>query len=73
MFYVPHYLWKIFEDRKVDKVTNGLRGDQQIGQSTALKALYTSNLPGFCVLQGYSGRTLQITNTNSKIGPVNEA
>ena len=26
MFYVPHYLWKIFEDRKVDKITNGLRG-----------------------------------------------
>ena len=27
MFYVPHYLWKIFEDRKVDKITNGLRGN----------------------------------------------
>lgn len=26
MFYIPHYLWKIFEDRKVDKITNGLRG-----------------------------------------------
>jgi len=26
MFYIPHYLWKIFEDRKIDKITNGLRG-----------------------------------------------
>lgn len=26
MFYLPHYLWKIFEDRKLDKITNGLRG-----------------------------------------------
>lgn len=26
MFYLPHYLWKVFEDRKLDKITNGLRG-----------------------------------------------
>ena len=26
LFYVPHYLWKIFEDRKLAKITNGLRG-----------------------------------------------
>jgi hypothetical protein len=30
MFYVPHYLWKIFEDRKVDKITNGLRGKNNL-------------------------------------------
>ncbi len=26
LFYVPHYLWKTLEDRKLDKITNGLRG-----------------------------------------------
>ena len=26
MFYIPHYLWKIFEDRLLDKITKGLRG-----------------------------------------------
>jgi hypothetical protein len=26
LFYLPHYLWKTFEDRKLDKITNGLRG-----------------------------------------------
>ncbi len=26
LFYTPHYIWKIFEDRKMDKITNGLRG-----------------------------------------------
>jgi len=26
MFYVPHYLWKTFEDKKMDKITSGLRG-----------------------------------------------
>ena len=26
MFYIPHYLWKIFEDKKMDKITSGLRG-----------------------------------------------
>lgn len=26
LFYVPHYLWKIFEDRKLQKITNGLLG-----------------------------------------------
>jgi len=25
MFYIPHYLWKTFEDKKLDKITNGLR------------------------------------------------
>eukprot|EP00096_Caligus_rogercresseyi_P002424 TRINITY_DN1454_c0_g1_i1.p1 TRINITY_DN1454_c0_g1~~TRINITY_DN1454_c0_g1_i1.p1 ORF type:complete len:365 (-),score=98.56 TRINITY_DN1454_c0_g1_i1:1841-2935(-) len=26
LFYFPHYLWKVFEDRKLDKVTKNLRG-----------------------------------------------
>jgi len=26
MFYLPHYLWKVFEDKKLDKITAGLRG-----------------------------------------------
>lgn len=26
LFYTPHYLWKIFEDRKLTKITDGLRG-----------------------------------------------
>ena len=26
MFYVPHYLWKTFEDKKMQKITSGLRG-----------------------------------------------
>jgi hypothetical protein len=26
MFYAPHYLWKIFEDQRLDKITSGLRG-----------------------------------------------
>lgn len=26
LFYIPHYLWKIFEDRKLDKITTNLRG-----------------------------------------------
>lgn len=25
-FYLPHYLWKVFEDRKLDKITLDLRG-----------------------------------------------
>jgi len=28
MFYIPHYLWKLFEDKKMDKITSGLRGKQ---------------------------------------------
>ena len=30
MFYFPHYLWKILEDRRLDKITNGLRGEALI-------------------------------------------
>lgn len=26
LFYIPHWLWKTFEDRKLDKITSGLRG-----------------------------------------------
>lgn len=26
MFYIPHYLWKAFEQRKMNKITSGLRG-----------------------------------------------
>ena len=26
MFYIPHYLWKVYEDQRLQKVTNGLRG-----------------------------------------------
>jgi len=26
LFYMPHYVWKTLEDRKMDKITNGLRG-----------------------------------------------
>ncbi|XP_059083716.1 innexin inx3-like isoform X2 [Tigriopus californicus] len=26
LFYFPHWLWKTFEDRKLDKITSGLRG-----------------------------------------------
>ena len=26
MFYLPHYLWKTFEDRRLTKMTDGLRG-----------------------------------------------
>jgi len=26
MFYIPHYIWKTFEDKKLDKITSGLRG-----------------------------------------------
>jgi hypothetical protein len=26
LFYLPHYLWKTLEDRKLSKITNGLRG-----------------------------------------------
>jgi len=26
MFYLPHYIWKMFEDKKLDKITSGLRG-----------------------------------------------
>ncbi len=26
LFYFPHWLWKTLEDRKLDKITNGLRG-----------------------------------------------
>jgi len=26
MFYIPHYLWKTFEDKKMNKITSGLRG-----------------------------------------------
>ena len=26
MFYIPHYLWKAFEDKKMDKITSSLRG-----------------------------------------------
>ena len=26
LFYLPHWLWKIFEDRKMQKITNGLLG-----------------------------------------------
>jgi len=41
MFYIPHYLWKIFEDRKIDKITNGLRGGQRIDRilKTPLKVV----------------------------------
>merc|ERR1719411_2531520 len=26
MFYIPHYLWKTFEDKKMEKITSSLRG-----------------------------------------------
>jgi len=26
MFYVPHYIWKIYEDQRLSKITDGLRG-----------------------------------------------
>lgn len=26
MFYAPHFIWKIFEDKKLDRITTGLRG-----------------------------------------------
>ena len=26
LFYLPHYLWKTLEDRKLDKITSGLKG-----------------------------------------------
>jgi hypothetical protein len=26
LFYFPHWLWKTLEDRKMDKITKGLRG-----------------------------------------------
>jgi hypothetical protein len=26
MFYLPHYLWKAFEQKKIDKITSGVRG-----------------------------------------------
>jgi len=26
LFYIPHWLWKTFEDRKLNKITDGLRG-----------------------------------------------
>ena len=26
MFYFPHYLWKLLEDKKLDKITKDLRG-----------------------------------------------
>lgn len=26
MFYLPHYIWKTLEDRRLDKITKGLRG-----------------------------------------------
>lgn len=26
LFYLPHWLWKVFEDRKMQKITNGLLG-----------------------------------------------
>ncbi len=26
LFYLPHHVWKTLEDRKLDKITNGLRG-----------------------------------------------
>merc|ERR1719336_3810094 len=26
MFYIPHYLWKTFEHKKIDKITSGVRG-----------------------------------------------
>jgi hypothetical protein len=26
MFYIPHYLWKAFEHKKIDKITSGVRG-----------------------------------------------
>lgn len=26
MFYLPHYLWKTYEDQRLNKITNGLRG-----------------------------------------------
>jgi len=26
MFYLPHFIWKIFEDKKLDRITTGLRG-----------------------------------------------
>ena len=26
MFYIPHYLWKTYEDHRLQKITNGLRG-----------------------------------------------
>ena len=29
MFYFPHYLWKLLEDRKLDKITKDLRGNQE--------------------------------------------
>ena len=29
LFYFPHWLWKTLEDRKLDKITNGLRGARE--------------------------------------------
>ena len=26
MFYIPHYLWKAFEQKKMQKITSGVRG-----------------------------------------------
>lgn len=26
MFYIPHYIWKAFEQKKMDKITSGVRG-----------------------------------------------
>lgn len=26
MFYIPHYIWKTFEQKKLDKITSGVRG-----------------------------------------------
>jgi len=26
MFYIPHYIWKAFEQKKLDKITSGVRG-----------------------------------------------
>lgn len=31
MFYIPHYIWKAFEQKKLDKITSGVRGKTLVG------------------------------------------
>eukprot|EP00095_Tigriopus_kingsejongensis_P011022 maker-scaffold109_size355148-snap-gene-0.18 protein:Tk11022 transcript:maker-scaffold109_size355148-snap-gene-0.18-mRNA-1 annotation:"innexin inx3" len=46
LFYFPHWLWKTLEDRRLDKITNGLRGrtlslDERKDQCTILVKFVT--------------------------------
>ena len=67
LFYLPHWLWKIFEDRKMQKITNGLLG-KFLSPSISYwnqKNCFTS-IPNNNLKIIFQGRTLDIKDRSDK-------